>query len=487
MSTHSQVASLIRKAQRALKETPIEQVQKNLYAAQNEISQILISYKQAGGSQGWSQMSQDADGKPLYTTEETQLLEVALNGLFPFLDPILSVKKKEQSNQTGGALGQQDLPKLASFLPDQKDLSIDKAYHSVQDYISNLDEQNRELARTIGPFRFINKMSIDPKIPLPLPAPPIIIPARSIVPGISTFLELLRLLVSYGPLSSSTLRNIFSGVIAIMDILRGSWKNGVLSLLGVFGSTPLLFGLFGKLLNNTWELINPDIRQRLSDDMFSGTKSAFIGGWLWLFSILSPDFVRTIVNTSMQQLRIPLEEFNNRLGALEQSAAAGSGEPIEFPRLPLNMLPDFDDIQKIQTLAAQPAIYCSPEFQSVLEPLMNLAPMRLVLELLNVPTQPEDIQQKCVGQTIPIEEKVMTAFAPRLVGQNVLPTTSNSETFQAKPSNSSVRASLENATFAHNPPRSMPMPTTVANQQKVLTGLSPIKSRRVQGGRKKRS
>jgi len=45
-----------------------------------------------------------------------------------------------------------------------------------------------------------------------------------------------------------------------------------------------------------------------------------------------------------------------------------------------------DDIQNIQILASRPEIYCSPEFQGVIDPLMKLVPIRLVLELLGIPS-----------------------------------------------------------------------------------------------------
>ena len=109
--------------------------------------------------------------------------------------------------------------------------------------------------------------------------------------------------------------------------------------------------------------------------------------------------MRDIVNKSLEKLEKPLEEFNEKIDGLEeklQKKAGPMGLKVHFQRLPLEMLPSMDDIQNIQILASRPEIYCSPEFQGVIDPLMKLVPIRLVLELLGIPSAATR-DEACVG------------------------------------------------------------------------------------------
>jgi hypothetical protein len=397
------------------------ELQDHLYNSYTGISNILLKYRQGNGNAGWSEELND------YTPEERQQLEGSMKQLAGFIDPILlgnNQPQQQQQPQKGGANLRPSVSHDAvisysdPFGPlNPDDISIDRTYKKLKDFISGLDDKNRVLAKTLGPFRFIDEMRVDPKIPLPPPLPPLSIPAKVIIPSIMTFLELLRVFVSFGPMSNDFLRKTLSLVIAFADIATGSWKNAVLSGLGAFGSYPLLLGIMGKLLNNTFELMSPEIQTELSDTIFKGAKSVFVGFWLYLFSILSPDFVRGIVNTSLATLEKPLEEFNKKMGALEEKLEANlapKGLHVSLPKIPMEMLPSLDDIQNIQILAARPEIYCSPEFQQVIDPLMKIVPLRLVLELLGVPTQADDIATACKGVPTEIVESITEKLEPKV-------------------------------------------------------------------------
>lgn len=404
-STKEEVLDQINKTKSAF----LNADQKNLYDAYNGASTLLLAYRQYGGRQGWSKNIVEATtNRSVYNTEEQAQVENAFQGMSHIIDPIFL------NTQGGGSVATADHLKpgvtdssflayespFGPFNPD--DISIDKTYKKVTEYIDELDEKNRILAKTLGPFRFFDEMKVDPFIPLPPPFAParLQIPAKLIVPLMMTFLELIRLFVTFGPYESDFLRKISSLLLAAADLASGSWKNAILTGVGVFGSSPLLLGLIGKILNNTMELMSPEIRVALRDSMYKGAKSTFIGFWLYMFSILAPDFARNIVNTSLASLQKPLEDFNKKIGELEERTQAQLGRQglqIRFQRLPLEMLPSLEDIQNIQVLAARPEIYCSQEFQGVIEPLMKLVPIRLALEMLNVPTQADDIAAACKG------------------------------------------------------------------------------------------
>lgn len=375
-----------------------------LYKGLNGASRLFLAYRKYGGSEGWSKniITNDKNEKPIYNSEEQEYLEKSFGEISQFIDPIFLDEPQQQKGGFNPGFSKNSLisynSPYGSINPD--DISIDKAVTAVSDYVSALDEKNRILAKTLGPFKFIDNMKVDPIIPLPAPLVPIKVPARIIVPLLTTFLEMLRLLVTFGPLKSDMLRKISSILLATTDFANGSWKNAVLTLAGLFGSTPLLLGIIGKLINNAWNLISPDIRASISNETYKGSKSMFIGVLLYMFSILAPDFAREAINQSLASLEKPLQEFNKKIGELESTAQrqlAPKGLHVSFQRLPLQMIPSLDDIQNIQVLAGRPEIYCSPEFQQVLQPMIKNVPIRLALELMNIPTNPNDLATTCKG------------------------------------------------------------------------------------------
>jgi hypothetical protein len=77
------------------------------------------------------------------------------------------------------------------------------------------------------------------------------------------------------------------------------------------------------------------------------------------------------------------------------------------------MIPSMDDIQNLQTIARVPEVYCSPEVQDILQPLLLIPPLRLAIELLNIPTVEEDVTSMCKGvDTSSIEKSVVAMATP---------------------------------------------------------------------------
>jgi hypothetical protein len=55
----------------------------------------------------------------------------------------------------------------------------------------------------------------------------------------------------------------------------------------------------------------------------------------------------------------------------------------------------FSDIQNFQVLLHMPEITCNPTFQERIQPLIQIPPFRIILELLNIPTTKEDVARVC--------------------------------------------------------------------------------------------
>lgn len=384
-----------------------------LYKAMNGLSQTFLSYKNANGATGWAKETMDEFGEPLWTTEQAAEIEAAF--------PVAVV-------QAGGVIGAESFhfgPSSTLITPSEPiHFSIDGVIESVSSYLAALDKKNRDLAALIGPVAIINNMKEDPRIgPLPYIGREVQVPARAILPMINAALEACRLLVSNQLIDSSFLRSILSFALAIFDISRGEWRDGVLSALGMIGKDWMMVGLIGKTTRWVYNFMSPDIQSRIASDLLDGSKSMFVGFWLWWVSILSPDFVRATINDMIATATKPLEEINEQLAKVEEQAqvsAAKIGAKVVFPRLPIETIPSFDDIQNFQSLLHQPEIVCSAAFQQAIQPAMSVPVLRIVLELLNIPITPEKKAEIC--KDIPVDQSMITSIVDALQPTVVLPT-----------------------------------------------------------------
>jgi hypothetical protein len=242
------------------------------------------------------------------------------------------------------------------FQIPKSDASLDRFSASVQKFLISIDELNRELALAIGPVAMIRDMK-DPELKIPQIPKPLVISKYAIIPSINIFLEACRLLVITNRFDNPMLRKILSVVLGVFDIIRGNWKAGVLSLMGVYSSELLIVGLIGKTMGLMYNWISPDIQAKGVSSIYSSIKSMIIGAWLHLLSIVAPDAIR------------------QKIGQL----------------VPLGDFPQ-DNIQKIQNLFHDPKIVCA--LKNNIISAREEAPIRIVLELLNVP---DDLEAFCNG------------------------------------------------------------------------------------------
>lgn len=376
----------------------------HIYQALDGLSQTLLAYNSSKGKKGWASNLLDTVGNPVWTPEEVDVIESAL--------PMAMT-------QVGG--GSFDFSVDSSLIQPSPtpSVSLDAMLATVQSSLASLDEANRQLAKLLGPTAYLDSLEQDarfgpfpPLLPIAIP-----IPSRMILPMINSILETCRILTSSRFLNTPLLRSILSIVLGIFDISRGEWKDGVLSFLGAISDRAMFIGVFLKTARWVYNFISPDIQSKLADDIWSGTKSAIIGGWLWLISITSPDYVRMAVNQMIETAKQPLEQLQQTIHQLEaqvQPTAAAMGAKVTFPKIPLDSLPSFSDIQNFQTLLHQPAVVCSPAFQQVIQPALSIAPLRLVLELLNVPTTPTQLAEMCKDQPASLEEAISKQLQPTI-------------------------------------------------------------------------
>jgi hypothetical protein len=87
---------------------------------------------------------------------------------------------------------------------------------------------------------------------------------------------------------------------------------------------------------------------------------------------------------------------------------------VNFARIPETMVPSLDDVQNLQTLLRVPEVFCSTEFKQILQPLLLVPPLRLALELFNIPTVDEDIAEQCKGKESALSDTLAQKATPQV-------------------------------------------------------------------------
>jgi hypothetical protein len=302
-----------------------------------------------------------------------------------------------------------------------EDVSIDKIYHTIDNTLNKYDDQWREIAGSLGIVKGIEAQDYKGTFIIPF-VPPIPVPfyvlGKAILPFLNVVLEFMRIAVSDTIWDVPTARILLSIAVAILDLLRGEWKNAVLTLLGTYSSNAAIAGFSLKLIHNAYLFIAPDLQKQLKDTVYKSTKSMTVGFLLWAFTCFAPDFVRFAADQSFAKLRDIVAGMNDKIQAAEdqaQGVAEAAGVKVTFPKVPLDVIPSIDDIQNLQTIARVPEIYCSAEVQDILQPLLLIPPLRLAIELLNIPTVEEDVTSMCKGiDTSAIEKSIVDMATPNV-------------------------------------------------------------------------
>jgi len=370
-----------------------EKIPDRIYSALEGMSSMFLAWKQHGGANGWSQTLVNNDGSQLFSESESDIIESGAEKARPYLEEFL-----DNNVQRGGVIPQMpQMPQMAGINPE--DVSIDKMYYGLISKLDSYDTQWRDIVNNLGVIKTFNETDQVGVIPFTPPIP-YLIPAKLKFPLINTILEFLRIMVSTPALDLPNFRILLSFAIAILDLVRGEWKHAVLSLFGTYSTNAMYMGIVGKVVRDAWLLIAPDLRTDFSDALFKSTKSFFAGFILWAFGTFAPGSMQKVIQTALDSAREQIENFNKQIDDLEEktgTVAKTAGLTVSFQRIPGTLVPSLDDIQRLQTIARVPAVFCSDEFQKIIEPLLLIPPLRLALEMFNIPTIPEVKEKICSG------------------------------------------------------------------------------------------
>jgi hypothetical protein len=396
----NQLLQRITNTQALIQKDP-ESLKKSVFSLITGFSELALAYKDQGGKEGWSSGVKTNLGN--FTPANEQLLSSVLKNV---LNPRDLSGNVTGQTQTGGdnpqlrSSAQSDYVVTALPIPIS-DISLDNLYYGIKERLHGYDASTREIAKIVGSVALVNNHGDIQIGPVGKSIPAIPISKNLILPFINAILETIRLIVTFGPIEIPLLRKLNSLTLALLDLSRGEWKDSLLSFLGFFSRDWLLTGLILKTFRWVYNFIAPDIQDRLEDSAYAASKSALLGFWIYIISITAPNEIRTMFNNVADTARIPIEEFNKEIDELEKTAQASGiakGGKITFPRISMDRVPSFDDLQNLQSVLKQPEIFCNPVTQKILGPMMEQPALRLVLELMDVPTIPEKRIQHCKDQ-----------------------------------------------------------------------------------------
>ena len=391
-------------------------LKKSLYDSFSGISFLLLEANKASFKPGWASNLKNIHNNTMFTTDEANTIEGLAKNVELFFN---NDEQVADDKQTGGAVPLKprtsklgflrEIPKLASSLPFDTDIiSFDRTYWKIRNFIKGLDKQAHDISRDFGPFKFFYDSPIDIPVPVPIPfplvTPPFVtivtvkIPPRVIPVLIETFVETIRLIFSVGPMSNEVARKVLSIVLTIIDLIKGEWKHSILSFAGYYGQYPLLIGIIGKVYLTIFSFIAPDIQEALLFNAYRSVKSIFIGFYLWIFTVIAPDFIRARVK----------DAFENPMYLKVIEKVVTKAEKEGFVVDPKDtFVITLDDIQNLQSIARQPAVMCSSEFQKAISLMTAIIPVRLFLEMINIPCDPESVELVCGPyKDLPLETTV---------------------------------------------------------------------------------
>ena len=379
----------------------------HLYQSVDGIVRLFSSIHQTKG-ENWEK-AVDANGMPLFTPQEQSRAKELMG---PYLTDILSFFDHPMR---GGYLGDSDEEKSdeptdveESDEPTKEESTQDEPsiVEKAMKYVSMVDSFVKDYAGKYGILHYQNKMDLESDIHLiPEPIKTMIVtaakgafppeggevaerilqsiklPFRLIIFSIYLLLEAARLTAHVT--GSEYQRKILSGVVAVLDLLKGDWKKAIFSFMGYYGTTPYLFGQMGKLYLSLFTMLSPTIQENMMYGTVDVLKSFVAGILLSLFNVTAPS-----------EIRKPFVRMLHTLAEHKKSIDDVLEKAHLEPR-PDYLYPTFSDINNLQALMDDPQFLCSNEAKELIEHANKSSMITFIFEMLRIPVTNDERRRKC--------------------------------------------------------------------------------------------
>jgi hypothetical protein len=385
-----------------IRETPYDLLQERVYICVSNGCLLLTSFLQDQGKPGWSSKLVDSTGLPMLSSPDQKKIETILSSSPWLLDFLKDTnEEREIENQEGGGnpilQATRDTQLIQPVIPfanlTGEDVSLDKMF---KDFLKKTDEMDVYWGKFAKESPGISKMlNRDVMIPTPSGVP-LPVPLRPLVSFFTTLIDIIRLAGA-----SLGFKNIlFTLFVFIEELITGQWRQMLLTGLGFFSPAGVAIGVIGKFIVNAWMFVNPSLRNDILNSVYKGGKSVIVGFLLWCVSVLPPQMVKNQIENSLNLAKQTVEDLDSSIQKLEDEGnkvLLPVGKRMSIKGLNLDIVKNIslEDIQNLQSLAQWKTLICSKEFNSIMEPLKNIPIFRLIIELLGIPTLPEDKLQVC--------------------------------------------------------------------------------------------
>lgn len=332
---------------------------------------------------------------------------------------------KEKATQFGQSL------KIAVDALDPKKISPDYLYGYTTELFDSMDSALTAASGEFGIVALETTMPDPPVGAIPIIPPiPIRMPARSVFPLLNAFLEVLRMTLGVGqiidplglmdPLGLGKLtRIILTIVMVLLDIARGNLYHAIFTSFGFLGTMPMFLGIGLKIIRDAIMLVSPDIRKDLRDLLFKSSKSFVIGFMIWLFTTLSPDFVKAPISKLFDTVSLQLDAINAQLETAEMQANMGpmaAVASIKLPRIPAEKIPDINNLYALREALREPAIFCDPKISQLMTELRDVPPYALFFDMVLIPRadSPEFAKSCAAFKGTSIADNLAKLAAPQI-------------------------------------------------------------------------
>ena len=386
-----------------------------IFQSVHGITSVVNAIVQTKG-ENWAVQVVDESGQPLLTPEEQQRFTEAFKDHIDTILAFFGVSRIQEGGDTSAEAS--DKTETASSVPESPPATTETATESntisgpdetfsqlFMKRINHVDQFVNNYASEYGILKLQREHDVGGDIPLiPEAAQSAIatgvqglihvpenvtkeflakikIPFRTILFTVYVALDVARISMGFAGRESG--RKILSALLALLELLLGDWKKSILTFMGYYGMSPMLYGELGKVFLIAFRMFDPRLQESFLMGSFDATKSFIVGILLSIFQITAPEEVRLPLVAALQRVAQRKAEIN---GVLQ-------GEGI--PARPDYLSPSFEDLNNIQAVINDKAYVCSCEFQELVEAVDKSSIIRTIIELLRIPVNKDFIEKRC--------------------------------------------------------------------------------------------
>jgi len=413
MSKSSDVHKLLKELEGRIDELPM-----HIYILIWCVSEMNERYEKNSANPEFNNINYPYTSVPLFNAEESKNLERLWKSNIHDNKDLFEEQAKPKK-QSGGRLPKMSMSdaknKMAQFGQamnfamqgiDPKKITPDYLYDYTTELFDTIDSRLTEASGNFGVVALESTLP-DPKFIIPvIPPLPVVIPGRTIVPVLNAVLEALRITISIvfvvDPMGIGKIsQSLLTLIMVLLDLGRGNLYHAIFTSFGFIGTTPMYVGIVLKILRDGIMLIAPDLRTQMRDLMFKSSKSFVLGYAIWLFTVLSPQFVKEPIQLLFDSVAAQIGVINDQLAAAEITANTGplgAVAAIHMPRIPTNLIPDVNNLYALREAIRIPEIYCDPKIADMMNELRGVPPYALFFDLALIPKKgsPEYVE-KCAN------------------------------------------------------------------------------------------